>query len=233
TLAAAETLEVKPAVIISLGASSFGATRSGFNLLHLHTLLLEQGVFRTPPLAVSLGGEEDSGLSFDPDVRSTLTEQVSRSGIPLLQERDLRKNVLDRMRRYDGMARGGRIAAYINIGGSHTNLGTSALVLQLRPGLNRHPALPPEANRGVVSEMAARGIPVIHLLYVRGLAERYGLPWDPIPLPEAGAWRPSEGPEEGLRFWVIFAAYFMALGILTGRIDRRGRGSRSGTAALS
>ncbi|MFH1573464.1 MAG: poly-gamma-glutamate system protein, partial [Acidobacteriota bacterium] len=176
---------------------------------------------------------EDAGLSFDPDVRSTLTEQVSRSGIPLLQERDLRKNVLDRIRRYDGMAGAGRIAAYVNIGGSHTNLGTSPLVLQLRPGLNRHPALPPEENRGVVFEVAARGIPVIHLLFIRGLAERYGLPWDPIPLPEAGTWRPTEGPEGGLRFWGIFAAYFIALGVLTGRINSRGRGSRSGTAALS
>jgi hypothetical protein len=32
--------------------------------------------------------------------------------------------------------------------------------------------------------MAAAGVPVIHLLNVKGLCERYGLPWDPRPLPE-------------------------------------------------
>ena len=34
--------------------------------------------------------------------------------------------------------------------------------------------------------MAAKGIPVIHLLYVRGLSQRYGLPWDPSPIPDPG-----------------------------------------------
>jgi hypothetical protein len=37
--------------------------------------------------------------------------------------------------------------------------------------------------------MAAAGVPVVHLLNVKGLCERYGLPWDPRPLP-----RPGEGP---------------------------------------
>ena len=34
--------------------------------------------------------------------------------------------------------------------------------------------------------MADMGIPVIHLLYMKGLVGRYGLPWDPKPLPEVG-----------------------------------------------
>ena len=41
--------------------------------------------------------------------------------------------------------------------------------------------------------MAARGVPVIHLLYVKGLADRYGLPWDPVPLPGPG--EPGAGKE--------------------------------------
>jgi hypothetical protein len=40
--------------------------------------------------------------------------------------------------------------------------------------------------------MAAERIPVIHLLNVKGLCERYGLPWDPRPLPA-----PGEGPVYG------------------------------------
>jgi len=48
--------------------------------------------------------------------------------------------------------------------------------------------VPPPAERGVLQAMAAEKIPVIHLLNIKGLCERYGLPWDPRPLP-----RPGEG----------------------------------------
>ncbi len=34
--------------------------------------------------------------------------------------------------------------------------------------------------------MAALNIPVIHLLYIKGLVDRYGLSWDPVPLPQPG-----------------------------------------------
>ncbi len=34
--------------------------------------------------------------------------------------------------------------------------------------------------------MVARGVPVIHLLYIKGLVESHGLPWDPVPLPAPG-----------------------------------------------
>ena len=34
--------------------------------------------------------------------------------------------------------------------------------------------------------MSARGVPVIHLLHIAGLCRRYGLPWDPRPLPDPG-----------------------------------------------
>jgi hypothetical protein len=43
-----------------------------------------------------------------------------------------------------------------------------------------------EQFQGVVWEMGRRRIPVIHLLYIKGLAEKYGLPWDPEPLPQPG-----------------------------------------------
>lgn len=65
-------------------------------------------------------------------------------------------------------------------------MGTDSRVLELKPGLARTPSIPPPARRGVLFEMARRGVPVIHLLFIRGLAEKYGLPWDPRPLPKPG-----------------------------------------------
>lgn len=206
SLAAARALEAEPVAIISLGASSYGATGAGFNLLHLYELLLREGVFSTPPAAVTLGGERDVGLGFDPELRERLIRQISDSGLPFIQEPDLSSNVRMRMRIY------GDVAAFINIGGAYANLGTSSRVLELQPGLNRKVPLPPESRRGVIAEMAARGVPVIHLLYIKGLAAKYGLPWDPVPLPQPGDWTPPARP--GLLFHAMAAAYFVLLALI-------------------
>jgi poly-gamma-glutamate system protein len=87
------------------------------------------------------------------------------------------------MQIYRRGADAGRIAAFINIGGSYANLGTSELALALKPGLNTHMEIPAKPKRGVLFEMAAEGVPCIHLLFIKGLATKYGLPWDPTPLP--------------------------------------------------
>lgn len=186
-LSAAQAMDVHPVVIVSLGASSWGATDSRFTLLDIYELLLERAVFSTPPAAVSLGGNRDTGEEFEPAVREKLVEWITVSGIPIITEPDLRRNVAARMGFYSGEEGWGALAAFINIGGAYTNLGTSPLVLEIEPGLIDKPVFPEEKHRGVLFEMAAADIPVLHLLYIRGLALRFGLPWDPIPLPEAGS----------------------------------------------
>jgi len=51
---------------------------------------------------------------------------------------------------------------------------------------------------------------VIHLLYVKGLCDRFGLPWDPAPLPEPGQGAIFEGKEVDRKVFLILAgAYFL------------------------
>jgi len=215
-LTAAEALGVQPVTILSLGASSYGATRPGFNLLHIHELLLNEGIISTVPAAVSLGGERDAGSEFDPAVREDLVRQIRNSAIPLVVEADLRGSVARRMAIYLDASRGRRLAAFVNIGGSAANLGISPKVLTVEPGLNTQLDLPPEEERGVLYEMAARGIPVIHLLHIRGLALRYGLPWDPMPLPESATARlRDDGQTRPGRFWLLTIAYFLSLVLIS------------------
>ncbi len=218
TLTAAEAMGVHPMMILSLGASAYGATRPELNLLDIHELLQNEGVVSTVPAAVSLGGAGDVGADFDPAFRETLLLQIERSGVPLIDDPDLRGNVARRLAIYLGGPEGARareVAAFVNIGGADANLGTSPLVLRAEPGLNTDLALPPPEQRGVLFELAARGVPVIHLLNIRGLALRYGLPWDPVPLPEPGTSRLQDdaGARE-LRFWLITAAYLASLGLI-------------------
>lgn len=213
TATAAAALEVYPVVILSMGASSYGATRPELDLLHYHDLLHRLGLLGPAPAAVSLGGAGDVGTEFDPVVRQRLTERIQRGGAPLVNEPDLRRNVERRMDLYLG----GRVAAFVNIGGNTANMGTSPLVLNIRPGLIREPPMPPPDRRGVIHEMAVRDVPVLHLLHIRGLVARHGLPWDPVPLPAAGSARIRD--DEGARstpFLLLAAAYFATLATLAG-----------------
>jgi poly-gamma-glutamate system protein len=215
SMAAAQALHLRPVVILSLGASSFGATRTDFNLLHMYRLLQSEAVFEAPPAAVSLGGEDDVGSGFEADLRDRLIRQVADEGLPLVAEADLRANVSRRMAIYAAAARERGIAAFINIGGAYANLGTSPMVLDLKPGLNWSAALPPENQRGVIFEMVARGIPVVHLLYIKGLASKYGLPWDPIPLPRPGDWQMTGAEAQPTAlFWTAAVLYLAFLALL-------------------
>jgi poly-gamma-glutamate system protein len=125
----------------------------------------------------------------------------------------LQKNVAQRMNFYLPDSFRQRISAFINIGGSLANLGTSEKVLKVKPGLNKNIAdIPPLAERGVLFQMAARHIPIIHLLYIRGICTQYGLPWDPLPLPNPGESRIKLSEiNNKLAFFSIAIIYFIVL----------------------
>jgi poly-gamma-glutamate system protein len=215
SLAAAKAMDVQPVVILSLGASSYGATDPHFDLLDIFNLLQRERICTETPTGVSLGGDKDVGLEFETGTRDRVANRIRASGLLFLHEPDLRRNVDERMRLYRSAARG-KIAAFINSGGGFANLGTSRLVLDVKPGLNTRLQQPPAAERGVLFEMVASNIPVIHLLYVRGLAQQAGLPWDPIPLPQPEAY-PDATSRRSVWFWPESLIYLVLLGLLIPR----------------
>ena len=236
TLAAAKALNAHPVTVLSLGASSYGATRPEFDLLDLYRLMERGGLVADPPAGVSLGGEGDVGAGFPDDLKEELRGSISRAGVPLLEEAELTAAVARRLELY------GAPSAFVNIGGAEVMLGSSPLILDVPAGLilpasegaprgtgsrNREFPfpLPPDDQRGVLFAMAGRGVPVIHLLHIRGLAARHGLPWDPVPLPEPGSTPLRDGESRpGWRFWLLTLAYVGALsGIaVAGGIRNRG-----------
>jgi hypothetical protein len=116
---------------------------------------------------------------------------------------------------YRESASGRPLKAFVNIGGSWVNMGTDPGVLRIEPGLARRVFIPPPDRRGVIQAMAAAGVPVIHLLNIRGLCERYGLPWDPRPLPPPGqvpSFRPAAARSRPLI--ALTAAYLLAVAVL-------------------
>ena len=216
-LSAAKAMDVEPLVIISLGASQWGANHPQFHLLHMQDCLEKSGDLSFQPIGVSLGGDQDTGRDMTEEGRVLLEKDMHDSVFPVLSEGSLKANVASRMRLYSQNASGRPIEAFVNIGGSWTNLGIESSILQLEPGLGKMPPFPPEGKQGVIHAMAALDIPVIHLLFVHGLVKKYGLAWDPVPLPQ-----PGEGglyrhvAEKQKSFLFIALVYIVLFGMVLG-----------------
>lgn len=214
-LSASKTMGLNLLLISSLGASQWGANNPDFHWLDMQSCLQNIGLFETQPIALSLGGEIDTGMDMNAKGRALLLRVAEEWGGLFLEEPDLSRNVQKRMHLYEEYAAKKEIKAFINIGGSWSNLGTDSEVLKLKPGLVQVRYIPPAEKRGVMQEMALRGLPVIHLLHIKGLCRRYRLPWDPKPLP-----LPGEGKlyylasETQPSFFLLVGGYFLFLALV-------------------
>jgi len=157
SLSAAKAMGLEEITILSIGASSFGASNPDFNILDLYKLLQTSGWIHKDPAGVTPGGEMDGR---EGNILDRLEEAVA-----------WRDSVY-----FKGGA--GSVKAFINAGGSFANIGISPEVLKLSPGLIRKAKLPEKEKRGMIYSMLARGIPVIHLLNIREIARKNHLPWD-------------------------------------------------------
>lgn len=190
-LSACRASGLTPLMISSLGSSQWGANIPEFNWWDMEDCLNASGVLAVRPIACSIGGDEDKGADMGPEGRALILRRAAQRRISLLEEPDLVQTVAARMRLYDRAAAGRPIKAFINIGGSWVNLGVDSKVLDVKPGLNMKGGpseirdFPPQEQSGMIHAMARRGVPVIHLLFIKGLCAAHGIPWDPRPLPEA------------------------------------------------
>jgi len=184
TLAAAHALGAEPLVISSVASSSWGANLPSFTWLDMEAALVAAG--RAPrSLAASPGGEADVGAGLQADGRAMLQAAITRNGVPPISGESLRERIAARMAIYDRAAAGRPLAAFVNVGGAAANVGTCLEILRVGPGVHR--ALPAcRHDPGVLWLMSRRGVPVVHLLHVDGMAAAFGLPRDPVPLPPPG-----------------------------------------------
>ncbi len=188
SLCATRVLELEPVVIYSVGASMYGANLPGFTFVDMLNGLRAQGLLPYRLAAVSPGGDGDrgAGVLFD-ESGTTLLAEVQRSGLPVITASSLADSIRQRLALYDRAAGGKPIRCYVNIGGASASFGDTPASLAVPNGLAISlPRIPRDATRGVLFEFAARGLPVVHLLHVAGLARDNQLPFDPVPLPQIG-----------------------------------------------
>lgn len=180
TLCAARVLDLEPVVIYSIGSSMYGANIPGFTFVDMLAALRADGRLPYRLAAVSPGGNDDGGggVVFDEE-GGGLLEEVRRSGLPQVGGASLAERIQRRLRIYDEAAGSRSIKCFVNIGGASANFGDGEASLALPNGLvTRAGDLPRSPTRGLVFEFAARGVPVVHLLHVKGLARENGIPYE-------------------------------------------------------
>ena len=202
TLCAATELELDVDVIASFGSSMYGATRLELNVCRILRILRENGVIDYELLAVSPGGNNDYGESaLWPDSRDTIAALAAEEGVEYIDYNDIEKSIARRLELF-----GEDVDCFVNVGGASANSGTSAYTLDFPNGLvTDPPRIPTTANRGLMYEYAARGIPVINMLNVRQMAADNGLPYDPVPLTQPG--------EGGVYYHIVYRVWIAALAV--------------------
>jgi len=188
TLSATRVLELEPLIIYSIGSSEYGANIPGFTFVQMLDSLNKKNILPYTLLAVSMGGYLDQAQGmFYPDSREIIEKIAQASGVSFINVDSIEENIQQRMQLYRIASGGKPIKAFVNIGGATPNYGNTTASITYPNGLVINgPKIPDHPERGLIFEYQNLGIPVIHLLNIRGLAIKNGLPIDPIPLPEIG-----------------------------------------------
>ena len=186
TLVAAEALNLKCIPITSVAASTWGANIPEFTWLDMEQILYTNKVVSNRSVAASLGGLDDRALSRSSKGRDFLYKAISRNKVKPIEIENISEIIDARMQIYQKFARGKRIAAYVNIGGGIVSVGTVAGKKLFRPGLNKRPSMAALKIDSVMTRFAREGVPVINMVYINTLAEKYGLPKSPVIIPKIG-----------------------------------------------
>jgi len=185
-MAALEILKLDPVVITSVGASNFGANDPYFTWLDMESLLNEKGIISNKSVAASIGGGNDIGRGLSPEGRELIIKAIERNKVEFIHEKFLENSITKRMEIYEKNSGGKPIKAFINVGGGIASLGNTINGQLIPSGLTEHLPMSNFPLHGVIIQMAKQGIPVIHLLNIDQLLEKYGLPVNPVPLPDPG-----------------------------------------------
>ncbi|HPI85940.1 MAG TPA: poly-gamma-glutamate system protein [Bacteroidales bacterium] len=185
-MAAIETLKLQPTVITSVGASNFGANDPYFTWLDIETLLNDAGIFHYKSVAASIGGGNDIGRGLSPEGRNLIISAIERNRVELINEKHLENSIARRMEIYEQQGKKNAARAFINVGGGIASLGNTVNGQLIPSGLTERLPMSNYPLHGVIIQMGRKGIPIIHLLNIDQLAAKYGLPANPVPMPEPG-----------------------------------------------
>lgn len=173
SMAAAEAMELKPLLIVSLGSSTWGANHPDNPWPVLAAELRRSGFIRHRADYYTLGGDGELGHGFSPEGEALLLSAAKDAGVEMLTTGSLEEMIAlksELLERHQARL-------FVSIGGSHANLGNALEVLRMQTGL-----VPPTdvelAGNGVIGTAMRNNIPVIHMLNIRSVSSMVGIPYD-------------------------------------------------------
>ena len=203
-LAAAESMQLEPLLVVSLGASTWGANHPELPWPVLAAELRRNGFISKRADYYTLGGGAELGHGLPPEGEALLLKAVEDSGVDLLTGASLDAMIAVKVALLESF----QPRVFINIGGSQANLGSVEEVLRLSPG----PVPPAEsatAGNGVIALAMRKGIPVIHMLNLKPISNRAGIPYDAKPRKRA--------PVSVSAWWSVAGILVFFVGLFTHR----------------
>lgn len=190
-LCAIETFKLKPCVMVSIGASTYGANDPDFTFYDMVKYLNDTGLLNVKVNYVSLGGTDDIGLNFS-DVTGKLSEdeekellekiktRISSDSAIFIYEKNYLDNVNLRMNYFSKDVR--KMKLFINVGGNQISIGVDEAGFISRNGLIKSNSSYLDkklSNKaGLIERYLSKGVNVAQFLNIKGLASKYNLPYD-------------------------------------------------------
>lgn len=186
-LSAAETMNLRPLLIYSIGSSMYGANLPDYTFIQMLEELQKRKILKTKIIAVSFGGDNDraDNLLLGAD-KTNFYQIAAKSNLPLIYADNLTQSIDQRMDYYQKKG-DKKIKCFVNIGGASANFGNTMTSVKFDNGLTIASSLESDYTKnGLIFRFLAKNVPVIHLLNIENLARKNGVQVDPVPLPEAG-----------------------------------------------
>ncbi len=210
TLASCSVLGLNPVIISSVGASQWGATDPYFTWLDMESVLNQTGIIKFKSTAASVGGKGDTGKGVSVKGRELIRDAIGRNAVTLIDEANLSASINKRLDIYKQVSNLPNYAAFINIGGGAASVGPSINAKLIPSGVSDPQQLSTLGGNSVLRKFANKGVPILHLLNIAKIADKYDLPIAPIPTPEIGEGRLYSVKE--YNFWVCLIALLLVAG---------------------
>lgn len=177
-IVACEVLELNPIIISSIGSSTWGGNNLDFTYLDMEEFLFQKKIIHNKSKAVSPGGAYDIGKDMNQEDLRVILDRMEGQSRKIIVEENLEKNIEIRYNEYYKNV--DEIHGFVNVGGNIVAFGNTMDSLNVSPGLIEDTNFNLSNQSGLVQVFYSKAVPIIHILNIKDLAYRYGIPIDGV-----------------------------------------------------
>lgn len=207
SIIAAEEYGLKPVIISSIGASTYGATDPQFSYPQMEYYLFSKGYIHYRSSLVSPGGNNDTGSDMDKKLLDNAKEVFKFEGVPFIQIMDYAGNLETRLSVFENAR------ALVNVGGNYMSLYARDLGGERLHGLIQSNILYNVKKQGVIGAFLSTGKNVVNLLSIRDIALEFQMPLSPsspVSPEDCGVYYTSR-PAHIMVVFLLLSIYFLTL----------------------